>query len=179
MHPEIYLPVIGVAGAGVLGSYAWGLQQPQASKLWGPVLSQPDIKKAWSVFAVLTALSFLYLLVYVWFLLDDESATFFGEDFGSLGESLYATGFIVLTLVASGYMYLALRQRQLKRYSKALSANLWSVAGASGLLFLLPMATSDGDTMAFKHIAARVSGTLLLIQHLVWDAVVWNYSTNV
>lgn len=156
---QIMVPVMGSL---VLLSYAWGLTRPDipSSVLWGPLT--PRVRRYWNVCALLTVLSYLYL----WWLwafdspLDRDSDT--------------ALVCIQLFFLSSAATWMLWTICYIRGQSDRLlvTLNLWSTALAS--VGLLVMACRPQPATGWKQALAILSGIVLVIQHVLWDAIVWN-----
>jgi hypothetical protein len=153
--------IVPLGGAAVLGSYAWGLTRRDISgaELWGPLTGR--VKVFWTVSAGLTAAAFLYLW---WLWAFDQTLD---------GTRMDATLLIVSVFLLSAVLWMVLvvlyKRHVVPRWS--ITANLWVTAAASvGLMVLSDME----HNATWKNKVAVGAGTMLVIQHVFWDAILWD-----
>lgn len=155
---------VPIAGAGVLGTYAWGLSQKVDKKrLWGGLKGK--LKLYWGLTALATAVSFIYLYWLFGFGIDDDSF-----DYNSL-----IIAYIIFFVGAITWMPTTiLHMKKSTRLNRGfVSSELWLTAVGSAMI--LHHANNLPDKEAeWKKILATTSGILMLIQHLFWDAIVWD-----
>ena len=162
---------VPVLGAGVLGTYAYGLtQKVDKHKLWAG-LGHKKLKMFWGLTAMLTAISFIYLYWLFGFGLEDET----NHDF----YHVLIAGYVIFFIGALAWMPATIshlsKPSQIKR--QLVRVALWLTAIGSGFILHssvnLPSA-SPGEESEWKKRLALSSGILMLVQHLFWDAIVWD-----
>jgi hypothetical protein len=150
-------------GSCILLSYLWGLTRSDVSSvwLWGPLTQ--DLRPYWLVSAFLTATSYLFLW---WLWTFDLQLSRTDEMLVFLFEFVFLSSALMWMFITVWYM----RVRCSRVY---VSVNVWTTAIASGaLLYManhLPL-----DEPWWKRDLAVASGVMLVVQHVFWDAVVWN-----
>lgn len=163
MSQTVLKGLIPAFGTVVLSSYAWGVTRKDISReqLWGPLTGR--LKAYWAVSALLTAASYLFL----WWLWA------FDTELSGTDEVLLLVFQAVFLLSASLWMFLTVQHLRGRLPRWPITASLWTTAAAScGLMALsqrLPLAAPEWK----RHIAVA-SGTMLVVQHVFWDAIVWN-----
>jgi len=161
MNPtqQLWLIFTVLGGGHVLYSYAAGVQSPDRAGLlvgWPWAVLWP-----WIASAVLTALAFLYLQWYVVWWID-------GEEIGVLlavAHSLFLSS-------AQHWMMLSLASFKERAYRPWVSANLVVTAIAS-VLYAAALIGVDEESKLHYGLSVA-SGVVLVAQHVVWDAIVWN-----
>jgi hypothetical protein len=152
--------IVPLGGVLVLSTYVWGLRQKDiAPLLWGEALSRPKVKVYWSAFAVLTAVSFLYLFT-LWSILADEE----------VAPWWLWLGFLVSAICWMPLSIAALRQHPVRLW---VSVNLWCTALFSIGFLWYALADYEKEHHGSQRLAV-VASLFMVIQHLVWDAMVWD-----
>jgi hypothetical protein len=150
--------IVPVGGVTVLGSYVWGLRKEGSSQLWG-ALDGP-MKPFWILSALLTALSFLYLW-YVWVWQESSDHLF-----------LLLT-YAVFLLSASLWMWCTWQVISGDLSRVWLTLNLWTTALAS-FGFAIYSIWFPISSSSAQQLWVQACACMLVIQHVFWDAIVWN-----
>jgi len=154
------VPGFGVA---VLGSYAWGATRSDVNKdkLWGPL--KGNLFRYWLLSALLTASSFLYL----WWLWA------FDTKLSDTNEIVMLVFMCLFLVSASLWMYLTVQNARGKIARRWITWNLWTTAIASAGLMAMTTRLPLGIER-WKQDLAIASGTMLVVQHVLFDAIFWN-----
>lgn len=156
---QLWLISTVFAGAHVLGSYAAGVQSPHRARL---LVGWPiHVLWPWIASAVLTAVSFLYVQWYVvWWIAAEEIGVLLG-----VAHSLFLAS-------AQHWMMLSIASFDDRALKPWVSANLVVTAIAS-VLYLAALVRVEQESQLHYGLGVA-SGVVLVAQHVVWDAVVWN-----
>ena len=160
-------------GAAVLGSYGYLSTQKHLDSYWaglkGPVF------KYWAVSALITATSFLFLIVNWCFLLNGNTTTIYGKTLNDSFTPLILPILLVFLLSAATWAWITIAARKgNKLASKAVTLCLWLTALSSFGLFILAVGTrEEGSAVGWKVPLATVAGMFVASHHIIWDAELW------
>lgn len=155
-----------VMGAGVLISYVWLAYKKGNRDLWGGL--KGPLFKYWLGTAIVTALSFLFLVINWCFIIDPNFTFMFNELVSDSWHIIFAVLFVFL-LSAFSWTFVTLY------IPKLTWLPLWITALASLGLFVLTAATREGSVgLSWNVVVATVAGMVLVAHHFIWDAMVWN-----
>lgn len=158
---------VPVLGAGVLGTYAYGLtRKVDKGRFWGG-LRQKKLKMFWGLTAILTAVSFLYLYWLFGFGLEDQTDRTYYQ--------LLVVGYVIFFLGALFWMPHTVDHLRKPTGTKRslIRMDLWLTSIGSG--FILYSSTHlPGEESEWKKNLALSSGILMLVQHIFWDAIIWD-----
>lgn len=160
---QILVPVGGVC---VLSSYAWGLTRPDVSRtqLWGTL--QGRLQNFWTLCAFGTVLSYLFL----WWLWAFDTPL--QDTYESIALLVCQSLFL---FSASLWMWFTIQYLRGQSPRWYITLCLWTTALSSiGLMILSHHVSFQKDIPRWKTQVALASGTFLMIQHVFWDALVWN-----
>lgn len=158
---------VPVLGAGVLGTYAYGAtRKMDKNRLWGG-LRQKKLKIFWGLTALLTAVSFIYLYWLFGFGLNDQTDHTYYQ--------LLISGYVIFFLGALFWMPHTVDHLRKPTLTKRhfIRIDLWLTAIGSGFI-LHSAAHLPGEESEGKKKLALSSGILMLVQHLFWDAIIWD-----
>jgi hypothetical protein len=156
---QIMIPVMGTL---VLSSYAWGLTRKDIPPglLWGPLTN--GARRCWGICASLTVISYLYL----WWLWAFDSPLSRDRD-----TALVCVQIVFLSSAAT-WMLWTISYIRGRADRVLVTLNLWTTALAS--VGILLIACLPQEPFEWKQALAIISGIVLVIQHVLWDAIVWN-----
>ena len=164
-------------GAAVLGSYGYLSRQPNTSSYWAAL--KGPLFKYWLVSALITACSFLFLMINWCFLLNRETATIFDVKLED-SYSFILPVLLIFLISASLWAYLTIMAKKGNRSaSMGVTVSVWLTALSSFGLFLLSVGTREsGKKLGWKVPLATVAGMFVASHHIIWDAEIWRSTWN-
>lgn len=165
--------VCSALGAAVVGSYIYLAQRPDANMFWGGLKGK--LLVFWAISALITALSFLYIWTYVYFLADAKMTNVWNRSLHDSYGILLAIYSVFMFSAACWVAVSVLAKNGVSWASKAVTAVLWSTAISSMALFvfLIGLREMDTNVTTAKAGLAILAGSFLFAHHLTWDAEIW------
>ncbi len=167
--------VIGVAvplGALILCSYCWIAKR----EYLGSALEKRCMFWFWTASALLTALSWCWLMLYWLVIASSDRVTVWGLTLEEFYDYLFvfALVFLLSALTWAPFTVLA-HKNKLPRWTVSLS--LWATAAASFAFFAAAVGTRSAtppDTWHSNDLLCSLAGGFIAFHHLTWDAIVWD-----
>lgn len=157
-------------GVAVVGSYIYLAQRADNAEFWGPL--KGTVLGWWALSALMTAASFLYVWVYVYFVADRHSTTVWGRRLEDSYGALLAIYMVFMVAASLWVMLSVLAKRGVPWASQAVTAVLWLTALASMALFVMMVGTRE-PTLGVRQPLAVIAGAFLAFHHIIWDAQLW------
>ena len=174
---EKFLVTIGL-GVSILGSYVWMVTRAKGREFFGRLLgSEPWALGYWTGSAVLTAISWLWLLLY-WVILADPNVLVWGYGIDEFRDSIVFPALTVFLVSALCWAPLTVycHERQSWTLRILITAVLWVTALASVALFAMAAGTRvrPGAGWSTTECLLSLAGGMVAFHHVIWDACVWD-----